>query len=126
MRGSPLWDEHARMISDRRRERGGGARPARTRTRARPGVEGLEGRALLSLGVQPDYRVTQDWGSGFQAQVSLANRDSQGVARWTLEFDYASQIGDIWDARVVSHAGSHYVIAGAGWNADLAGGASVS
>ncbi len=88
-------------------------------------MERLDARTLLS-GIQGSFTVVDDWGSGFQAQVRLANEQATPVTTWRLEFDYAAQIGSIWDAKVVSHVGSHYVIAGAGWNNDLAAGGTVS
>src|SRR3954469_23636524 len=98
MRSSPSRDEHARKMMSR--ACGWGNREP-LRGRSRPGVEWLEGRELLSLGVLPDYRITQDWGSGFQAEMSLANQDPQRIANWTLAFDFSGQITSIWDARVV-------------------------
>ncbi|MDG3005072.1 cellulose binding domain-containing protein [Paludisphaera mucosa] len=82
-------------------------------------------RTVLS-GVAAAFAVTQDWGSGLQATVTLTNRQSAAVADWVLEFDYTAGITQIWDAQVVSHVGSHYVIRGAGWNGTLAGGGTVA
>jgi hypothetical protein len=36
--------------------------------------ESLEPRALLAGTVLADYVVTQNWGSGFQAQITLTNQ----------------------------------------------------
>ena len=81
-------------------------------------VEILEKRSLLS-GVSVAMSVTNDWGSGFQAQVQLNNTQATSVAKWTLEFDYARNITSIWDAQIISHTGNHYVIQGAAWDQDL-------
>lgn len=99
---------------------------ASTRRRQRkPLLESLDSRVMLS-GVQATYAVTQDWGSGFQAQISLMNSNPTSVPNWKLEFDYSLTIGSIWDAQVASHVGSHYVVTGAGWNNTLPGNGSVS
>lgn len=74
----------------------------------------------------PDYKVMQDWGSGFQAGISLANQGSTPVVDWKVSFDYAAQISSIWDARIVSHVGSTYTIANSGWNGTLDAGKSVA
>lgn len=63
--------------------------------------------------------VTNDWGTGFQAQVQLTNTQTTNVTNWKLEFDYARNITSIWDAQIVSHSGNHYVIQGASWNQNL-------
>ncbi|HEY2760890.1 MAG TPA: cellulose binding domain-containing protein, partial [Pirellulales bacterium] len=82
--------------------------------------ESLEPRALLAATVAADYEVTQNWGSGFQAQLTLRNSQSTPVSNWTLEFDYGASITSIWDGKIVSHTGTHYVVSNAGWNSTLA------
>ncbi len=91
----------------------------------RLGSESLEGRAMMSATV-PDYKVVQDWGSGFQAGITLDNRGTTPVTDWKVSFDYAAQINSIWDARIVSHVGSTYTIANTGWNGTLDAGKSVA
>lgn len=88
--------------------------------------EALEDRSLMAAGVSANFAMTQDWGSGFQAQIELHNDDTANVANWTLEFDYGANITSIWDAKISSHVGAHYVITNAGWNQTLAAGGTVS
>jgi len=88
-------------------------------------AESLETRALLAA-VVADYGVAGDWGSGFQAGITLESQDAAAVENWTLSFDYEATIGSIWDAQVVSRDGSTYTIQGAGWNSDLAPGGKIS
>ena len=71
-----------------------------------------------------DYAVVNDWGSGLQASISLIP-DHQ-LNGWTLEFDAAYDITQIWNARIVSHVGTHYVIRNLDWNAAVPSGGSVS
>jgi GH18 family chitinase len=78
--------------------------------------ESLEQRALLAA-VVAGYEVVNDWGSGFQGSMTLANQDSQAYGDWTVSFDYGATITSIWDARVVSREGSRYTVANAGYNA---------
>ena len=68
----------------------------------------------------------QDWGSGFQAGITLDNRGTTPVTDWKVSFDYAAQINSIWDARIVSRVGSTYTIANTGWNGTLDAGKSVA
>jgi hypothetical protein len=89
------------------------------------GLERLEPRAVMAV-VVPTFTVTKDWGSGFQGQLQLANRDTVNVADWTLTFDYGARITSIWDAKVISHVGTRYTVGNAGWNSTLAAGGSVS
>jgi hypothetical protein len=90
------------------------------------GMESLEGRELLAADVTPAYHVDNSWNSGFQAGINLQNHDQAALEDWVLEFDMAADITSIWNAKVVEHTGNHYVIAGAGWDADLPAGGAVS
>jgi hypothetical protein len=105
------------------------SRPIRNKVRqvrSRPMFESLEERAMLAAGVTPVFAVTNDWGSGYQAQVTLNNQQTTSVANWKLEFDMPSNITSLWDGQISSHTGNHYVIVGANWNKDLAAGGSLS
>ena len=62
------------------------------------------------------YLTTSDWGSGFNGQIRVTNNSSAALDNWTLEFDFARTISNIWDARVVSRTGNHYIVKSAGWN----------
>ncbi len=86
--------------------------------RARLEVELLEDRTVPS-GVVPTYGVVNDWGSGFQADLQIANQQAASVPGWRLQFNLAATISSIWNAQIVSHSGNTYVIAGASWDADL-------
>ncbi len=72
------------------------------------------------------YQVTSDWGSGFSGQITAANSSEQTISSWQLQFTFAAEITDIWDATIVSHIGNQYVIQNAGWNASIAPGASIN
>ncbi|MDG1991163.1 MAG: cellulose binding domain-containing protein, partial [Pirellulales bacterium] len=87
--------------------------------------ESLEQRAMMAV-VAPAYEVSQDWGSGFQAEIELQNLDVEAVNDWTISFDYGADITSIWDATIVAREGDRYTIANAGWNADLEAGRSVA
>jgi chitinase len=85
----------------------------------------LEPRTLLAVSVVPNYAVTQNWGSGFEGQITLASKQSSAISNWMLAFDYGATITSIWDGKIVSHTGTHYVVSNAGWNSTLAMGGQV-
>lgn len=70
------------------------------------------------------YSVTNSWNTGLQASVALT--PDQALNGWTLEFDATFDITQIWNARIVSHVGSHYVISNLAWNASVPAGGAVS
>ncbi len=72
------------------------------------------------------FKVTSDWGSGFTADMTVANKGTTPIRGWQLEFDFANNITGMWNAQIVSRQGNHYVVKNAAWNADIAPGASVS
>ena len=72
------------------------------------------------------FTVTDDWGAGFTGAIVILNDTGVELTDWTLEFDFEGSLNDIWNAEIVSHVGSHYVIRGASWNSVLGAGSSVS
>ena len=72
------------------------------------------------------FSDTDDRGSGFVGAVSITNTSSAAPNGWTLEFDLPEAITNIWNATIVSHVGTHYVIRNASWNATVPTGAAVS
>ncbi|HWB00461.1 MAG TPA: cellulose binding domain-containing protein [Pirellulales bacterium] len=90
------------------------------------GYESLEERAMMAVTATTAYSITNDWGSGFQAQLQINNQQASAVNGWQLAFDYAPNITSIWDAQIVSHVGSHYVIKGASYDSNLGGNSSLT
>jgi hypothetical protein len=70
--------------------------------------------------------VVNQWATGFQAEVRITNPAPTALTNWVLEMDLAANITSLWDARIVSHVGPRYVIAGAAWNPHIAAGATLS
>src|SRR5262245_7739175 len=71
------------------------------------------------------YTVGDTWGSGFIGNMTVPG-GTQGLSGWTLEFDAAFDITNIWNAEIVSRVGNHYVVRNAAWNANVAAGSEVS
>ncbi|MBX9585016.1 MAG: glycoside hydrolase family 9 protein [Gemmataceae bacterium] len=72
------------------------------------------------------FRVRDDWGTGFVAEMTITNTGSSPITDWTLEFDFDRDITSIWNAVIVSRVGRHYVIRPASWTATIAPGASIT
>ncbi len=79
----------------------------------------LEERLAFAVG----YSTVNDWGSGLQGQLTIANDTSAALADWQVAFTYNRTITSIWNAQIVSRTGSQYVIKGLDWNRTLAVGA---
>jgi aryl-phospho-beta-D-glucosidase BglC (GH1 family) len=78
--------------------------------------ESLEGRALLTSAA---FSVANDWGSGFTGNIAITNTASSAINGWTLQFDFAPSVTQIWNAQIVSHTGNHYVVKDLGYNATI-------
>ncbi|MEQ9669692.1 glycoside hydrolase family 9 protein [Coleofasciculus sp. G2-EDA-02] len=73
-----------------------------------------------------DFDVTNNWGSGFTANLSIANNSSSQVNSWTLEFEAPFEITNIWNAEIVSKEGNRYTIGNLSYNGTLAADGSLS
>ncbi len=73
-----------------------------------------------------DFALANDWGTGFTANMSIANNDTSNLNGWTLEFDAPFEITNIWDGEIVSHQGTHYIVRNLSHNSTIAVGTSVS
>jgi len=73
-----------------------------------------------------NFSVVSDWGSGFTANMSIANNGNNSLNGWTLEFDAPFGISNIWNAEIVSRQGNHYVIRNASWNGTVPANATAS
>ena len=80
----------------------------------------------LSGGIAVTYSQTSDWGTGFNGDLKITNGGTTPISGWTMEFDMAANIVTIWNAEIVSHVGTRYVIRNAAWNGTLAAGAEIS
>ncbi len=93
--------------------------------RSHPLLEILEDRTVPS-GPGVSYTVTNNWGSGLQAQIQLTNNQNTSLSNWQLQFTDPDNITSIWDAKIVSHVGNTYVIQGESWDTSIPAGGSLS
>ncbi|MFJ9125630.1 glycoside hydrolase family 6 protein [Streptomyces sp. NPDC102340] len=73
-----------------------------------------------------DYKVQNDWGSGFTTAVSVTNNGA-AVSGWNLTWSYAGnqKVGSGWNADI-SQSGSAVTAKNVSYNGGLAAGASAS
>lgn len=72
------------------------------------------------------FSFTEQWIGGGQAGLRITNNTVQGIQGWTLEFDWAAQITDLWSGTIVSHIGNHYVVKSLAYNGAIAPGGIVN
>ncbi|WP_410817377.1 cellulase family glycosylhydrolase [Micromonospora sp. 050-3] len=73
------------------------------------------------------FSVTNNWGNGYQGQVTVTNDTSAPITSWRVEFDLpsSSTVSQSWNTQQTT-SGSHYTFANVSWNGTLAAGASTS
>ncbi|MBA4789699.1 MAG: cellulase family glycosylhydrolase [Rhizobiales bacterium] len=68
-----------------------------------------------------EYQVSSNWGSGFTANMTV-EAGASALNGWTVEFDASFTITNIWNAQIVSHVGTHYVIKNMSYNGAVGAG----
>ncbi|MFD0052602.1 glycoside hydrolase family 48 protein [Streptomyces sp. NPDC127168] len=73
-----------------------------------------------------DYR-TNDWGSGFTAELTLTNRGTDAIDGWTLTYAYAGdqKLSNGWNG-TWSQSGRNVTVRNASYNGRVAAGAAVT
>jgi hypothetical protein len=73
------------------------------------------------------FSKTADWGSGWQANVTISNGGSAALTSWKVEFDLptGTTVGNYWDAQLTT-GGTHNTFTNLPWNGTVAPGATVS
>ncbi|TDB72994.1 cellulose-binding domain-containing protein, partial [Micromonospora sp. KC721] len=75
--------------------------------------------AAAASGCRVDYRITNQWGGGFGADVTITNLGDP-VDGWTLTWSYTAgqRVGQAWNA-TVTQTGSEVSARDAGYNASI-------
>jgi aryl-phospho-beta-D-glucosidase BglC (GH1 family) len=88
-------------------------------------LETLEDR-LVPSGPDVNFAVVNDWGSGYQGQITITDNLSTPIDNWSLRFTFDHPITSMWNGAIASQSGNQYVVANAGYDADIAPGSSVT
>src|SRR5215831_10023644 len=80
-------------------------------SRAVPTVTSLSGRegGASSATATVLQTIRNDWETGQTDDVIIRNTGPTAMAGWTVEFDADFTVTGLWDARLVSQSGTHYV-----------------
>ena len=88
--------------------------------------------AVLSADSGPatlEYLVENAWSDqgvgGLTAKVTI-NAGGKALSGWTISFNARFEISNLWNAEIVSHVGTRYVIRNTAWNGAVAAGEAVS
>ena len=70
----------------------------------------------MAFAAKGTMTIVNDWGSGFQAEVTITNDGVTPLTNWSAEFNMPISIGSIWNGKVQSNASGRFVVGSAGWN----------
>lgn len=78
--------------------------------------------ASAAAGCDVEYDIVNDWGTGFQANVSITA--GEALDGWTVEWDFTGAVSGIsaWNVSGQSLSGRHFTASDAGWNGAIAAG----
>lgn len=79
-----------------------------------------------ATGITYDYKVTNDWDSGFQGELVITNNSDKTYNGWTLNCNFNGEITSLWGAELTAQTGSKVTIKNCSWDTTLAPGASVT
>lgn len=66
-----------------------------------------------------EFKVTNDWGQGFNGEICITNNTDKVIEDWQLEFDFDREISQFWTATIIEHTGAHYVVKNSGYNSNI-------
>ncbi|MFJ4775666.1 glycoside hydrolase family 48 protein [Streptomyces sp. NPDC088762] len=87
---------------------------------------GATNAAAAAVRCSVDYK-TNDWGSGFTAELTLTNRSATALDGWTLTYDHSGnqQLANGWNG-TWTQSGKSVRVAAPDWNKTVAAGAAVT
>jgi aryl-phospho-beta-D-glucosidase BglC (GH1 family) len=65
------------------------------------------------------FQVTNDWGNGYTANVTIRNQSSSAINGWTLQFSLGGTMVNLWNG-TWSVSNGQYSVHDAGWNSQIA------
>ena len=58
---------------------------------------GAPADAAVTTGVELQWHVDNDWGSGFQATATITNRTTSTLNPWTIDLFTTNKVTDLWN-----------------------------
>ncbi|NEZ58644.1 glycoside hydrolase family 9 protein [Adonisia turfae] len=73
-----------------------------------------------------EFLENDRWNSGFNGSITIGNPSDTPLDGWTLEFESNFEISNFWNAEIVSHKDSKYVVRALDWNKQVTSNNSIS
>lgn len=89
-------------------------------------IELCSRRIDVKSGYDIDFKVTNNWQTGFQADVTIENTGTEPIEAWTLTFDGNFTINNVWNAKLLFSDNGKYEVANQLWTTPINPGESAS
>lgn len=86
----------------------------------------IDSNTYIGNGYNVKFEITNQWPNAFTANIVITNTGDKALENWSLGFDFAHEISNIWNAQIVSHQGNSYIIKNVTSNQDIAVGESIT
>ena len=83
------------------------------------------GDATSSNGLDINFEVTSDWGTGANWSMFITNKAGKDISSWEVSFSFDKKISQCWDG-TFSTSGDTYKISSPTWNTTFKNGESVT
>ena len=80
-----------------------------------------ETMVVSSTPLECKYMVTDDWREGFNGDICVRNPFVESIKEWKISFELDNEITNIWNAEIIEHYGTHYMIKGLDYNQNISG-----
>lgn len=73
------------------------------------------------------FSVSNQWDGAINGEMVMTNLQTvNAISDWVFEFEFEGEISNIWNAKIISHEGNHYIVKNLEWNKDILPGESVN
>lgn len=78
-----------------------------------------------SSGIGVSFTKLDEWGTGYTGEVRITNWSAATISGWTLGFDLADDVTNLWNGTVSEPSPGRYEVQNAAWNGTIEPGATV-
>ncbi len=78
--------------------------------------------SVLSEGFDVEYKVTGDWGTGFQGEIKIVNESEVAIEGWKLNFRGNFDVLNYWNCELTENADGTYTLSHTSWQNSISAG----
>lgn len=70
-------------------------------------------------GYTVEYFVRSEWQGNQNIEVKITNTGTEPITYWSVGYEAGGEISGLWNAQVLGHQGTEYILCGAGYNNEI-------